>query len=256
MVYVLSVIAVLALLYLFLESYNAFVEARKLGERDARDGAPGRSRADISRYWSAGALKAFLFLVVLLGTPLLFDFLAFWHLPAWVPLSRAYFSAQAAQATQDDPRAKLKQRTDDLENTIRQLEKQHKALSGEVAKLKEDRDTLVAELKKEGVQSAKDAKGKPELERKADRLQKKLQELDYYQGKLSEYAAALDDAQETRKTLDRQRVLADAGIDDKALDEVAAQINILNAKSKPPGSPVLDALRGESALDKALKGKE
>jgi len=253
----LIVVAVLALLYLFLESYNAFVESRKLGERDARDGQLGRHKGDISRAWTSGAVKAFLFLVVLLGTPLLFDYLSYWHLPAWVPLSQAYFAAQATPGTSDTPRAKLKQRLDDLDSKIQDLEKKKNALYKVVTDLKKDRDGLVEELKKEGITSSKDVQGKPELEKKAAKLQTVVQEMDFYKGKLDEYSKALDDGQDARKKAGRQLILTDAGISDKDLEDAEVAIAILNQKIKrETGTPTIDPLRADAALDKALGAKD
>jgi hypothetical protein len=255
MFYVLSVVAVLALLYLFLESYNAFVEARKLGERDARDGQPGRSKADISRNWNAGAFKAFLFLVVLLGTPLLFDYLAWWHLPASVPLSQAYFKDRAVPP--DDAQAKLEKRIKDLDDKIHDLKGKTETLDSVVSDLKKKRDGLLADLKKEGISSLQDVKGKPQLEDKANELSAVAQKWEFYNGKLQEYSAALNKGRQVREDLGRQQKLAAAGISEQALEDAQVTITLLEEKNKrEPGNPEVDPLRKDRVLDKLLGAKE
>ncbi len=147
----------------------------------------------------------------------------------------------------------------DLRSKIVQLEKKMAALEEAIASVKRSKEDIHSRLVKRGIRSSEDLK-KPEnkdddeIQRMVNALLRKKQEETKYEAIRKQYSVALWDGKEALESLDRQLKLAQAGISDKELEDLAVTIKKIDERldAAEPGNAA-DLLKGDNELDKILK---
>ena len=135
------------------------------------------------------------------------------------------------------------------------------ALDEAIASVTRSKREIATTFKSRGIRELADCDKPPfkdddEVQRMKTSLLRKIQETSKYEQMKKQYKVALFDGREALDSLDRQLKLAEAGISDKELEDLAVTIKKIDERlnAADAGGPG-ELIKGDHDLDKILRGE-